>query len=77
MKIGNCCIIPGHVKIGIDGKVHDVLYNIIDIKEIGDKKLVKVQDSNIGSNYVGWFGINRLIEINIYDHMPILDDIIN
>ena len=79
MKIGDCCIIPGHVKIGMDCKVHDVLYNIIDIKEVGDKKLVKVQYSNIGSDYAGWFCIDRLVEINIYDHMPvsIYDNIIN
>lgn len=37
MKIGDCCIIPGHIKIGMDCKVHDILYNIIDIKEVGDK----------------------------------------
>lgn len=37
MKIGNYCIIPGHVKIGMDSKVYDVLYDIIDIKEEGNQ----------------------------------------
>lgn len=33
MKIGNRCIILEYVKIEMDGKVCDVLYDIIDIKE--------------------------------------------
>ena len=77
MKIGNCCIIPGHVKIGMDSKVHDVLYHIVDIKEIGNKRLVKVEDTE--SDYTGWFCEDKLIEIKVYDSTPksIFDNILD
>lgn len=64
MKIGNRCIIPGHVKIGMDGKVYDILYDIIDIKEEENKIFVKVKDTE--SEYTGWYCEDKLIEIIVY-----------